>query len=727
MRPGQICLGPAFAGASYSFFVTGTTTPANVYENGALTTPYPITGYVTADNFGRFPPIYLDQNVIYKVTFLALNGYTWTRDPYTPTLSTAGTSAKVTSGMQIAATGEVTVTAPASGGTGITATLKAGALGTTPLKISSTLSGQPALIINSSATTGTQTATFAATNKPGTATSSPAGWLPIICDGTVYYIPIWHGNNFTPYTANPGALGETINAQSVVFNGNGSTTATGGTAAPSSWFAPNATNIGNSYYINVTPTSGVGNLSGLAFNISGWNNITGSGITISSNAAAQLIGSYQLSTSVTGTPVVASGTITLVGGPGPTSASYNVATPLNIATAGTTTDGNGNPQANISSSSVAALYMSVTQTGGTSGYSFTGVSTTPSAPTAMSSALAIGITPTPTATVTVSGTYTISTDSGGVNVVATGSITLNGGTDVQSNNYSGTTPLVLASNGSTTLNSVATSSWYSPNVSGIGSSYYINITRTGGTSGVNFTNAQGSWTNIGSGLTIGISGYTGDVGTVTANGTYQISNSSSGSPVFGSGTISLSFSGLTVIHIYTSPVTSATETIPSGTTTVRCEVWGSGGGAGGKTGSGGNLNPGSDGGCGGFAYSSYAASSLGGAGHTIKYTVTAGGAGGAASANGTAGTAGSLTAGTVTGFTTMTANGGGGGLAGGAGGGAGGTATGGNSRNVTGATGSTVGTTGSISGDGGPYGGGGQGGTGAGGNGSGGAAVFFYS
>lgn len=199
LREPRINLGLKWAGSYYLFFLTGTSTAVAPFQNGALTTPFG-SNQVTADATGLFPAIYLDGSIIYKVQFYNSAGaLQWTLNPYTPPLSTQGLSTNVTYGPQIATTGEVILPAPASGGTGITLTLTAGVLGTTLLKVTANLPGQPAIIINSAATTGAQTATFAATNKPGTATSSPAGWLPIQCDGVLYYTPIWHGNNFTPY------------------------------------------------------------------------------------------------------------------------------------------------------------------------------------------------------------------------------------------------------------------------------------------------------------------------------------------------------------------------------------------------------------------------------------------------------------------------------------------------------------------------------------------------
>jgi hypothetical protein len=733
-REAQSCLGPAFAGATYQFFLTGTTTAANVYQDGALTTPFPITGFVTADSYGRFPPIYLDTSIVYKVQFYdSTNTLRWTVDPYTPPLATVGTSSSVAYGMNIATTGEVTVPAPNAGGTGISLTLVAGTIGSAPLQISSPILGASALIVNNSATTGTHTATFTATNKPGTATSSPAGWLPITCDGVQYYTPIWHGNNFTPYTANPTAVGEAISANSVTFGGNGLTTATGGTASPGSWYIPNLTGVGAGYYINITKING---LSGLKFvqssgTAGNWTNI-GTGLTVSDNAVSPINGTYQISTSASGNPVVASGTINLNGTTGVNSFTINGAANLVLAGNGTATlNGVGTTNwflpttANVG----ASYWIKITQTGGTSGYSFSAASGAWTNIT--NSGLTIGISGPVGSSYNVTGTYIIASDSGGVNQLGSGTITLTGGSSVQSSNWSGTTPLVLAGNGSATLNGTATSSWYSPNVPNVGSGYWIKITRTSGAAGVNFSAAQGSWTNItNSGLTIGMTGYTGDVGTVSVGGTYQISSSSTGTPVLGSGTISLSVNAGTVLHVYTTVTTNSTETIPTGTTTVKAEVWGAGGGGGSGTGSNKPPTSGGHGGGGGLAYSSYTSAALGGTGKTFKYTIGAGGTGASSgSSAGQDGSNSSITAGTVTGFTTMTGNTGSGGAAGFTSNGVaglGGTATGGNVSNTTGTTGGN-GPNGFISGDGSPYGNGGSGSVSTGTAGGSGAAVFYYT
>jgi hypothetical protein len=53
------------------------------------------------------------------------------------------------------------------------------------------LGGAEAVTFAGAATTGAQTATFIATNKPGAATAGPALWLPVKKGGTTYYIPMF--------------------------------------------------------------------------------------------------------------------------------------------------------------------------------------------------------------------------------------------------------------------------------------------------------------------------------------------------------------------------------------------------------------------------------------------------------------------------------------------------------------------------------------------------------
>ncbi len=144
-----------------------------------------------------------------------------------------------------------------------------------------------------------------------------------------------------------------------------------------------------------------------------------------------------------------------------------------------------------------------------------------------------------------------------------------------------------------------------------------------------------------------------------------------------------------LIRIYTTPGT-ATETIPSGYSTVLIEAGGgSGGGGNGVSGGGGTFTGGGGGGAPGYCRTS---KSVSGAGtQTMQYTV------GAAGATNGAGGLSQVVAGTFS-ITTMTANGGAaGGIASpgvGGTGGAGGTASGGSVTNITGNSG-TAGTQGS--------------------------------
>lgn len=56
--------GAPMNGAKLQFYLTGTTTPANVFTTNALSTP--LSNPVVSDSAGLFPPIYLDSTVIYR-------------------------------------------------------------------------------------------------------------------------------------------------------------------------------------------------------------------------------------------------------------------------------------------------------------------------------------------------------------------------------------------------------------------------------------------------------------------------------------------------------------------------------------------------------------------------------------------------------------------------------------------------------------------------------------
>jgi hypothetical protein len=87
--------------------------------------------------------------------------------------------------LTIASTGGGTWAAPVSGDT-LALTNVAGA---NALSVNGNAAGTAVLRLNTQATTGAQTATFTATNKPGSGTTSPNKWIPINLDGTTHYVP----------------------------------------------------------------------------------------------------------------------------------------------------------------------------------------------------------------------------------------------------------------------------------------------------------------------------------------------------------------------------------------------------------------------------------------------------------------------------------------------------------------------------------------------------------
>jgi hypothetical protein len=188
-------LGVSMPGAYYNFYVSGTTSPAQVYQDAGLTLPFPAASLngsnplytvIQADGTGAMPPIFLNPEIIYRVQ---LYSSTWNLiedvDPYVPSMPVTGNGQLI-----LDAQGELTVAAPVPGGTGITLTVNARS-GGTALELVGAGAGSAALIVNTSVVAGTQTATFTATNKPGTATTAPSKWLPLTCDGATYYLPLW--------------------------------------------------------------------------------------------------------------------------------------------------------------------------------------------------------------------------------------------------------------------------------------------------------------------------------------------------------------------------------------------------------------------------------------------------------------------------------------------------------------------------------------------------------
>lgn len=179
----------------YNFYVAGTTTPAPVYQDAALTTPYPTQTFnntpgqyiVTLNGSGQLPgPVYLSPSVVYRVQlYSSVSALLEDVPAWVPPFPAFGNGP-----ITINAQGEVTINQPLQGGVGVTLSLTPVAGGKS-LQLNGSGAGNAALIVNTAITIGTQTATFTATNKPGTGTTSPSKWLPIQCDGGTYYIPLW--------------------------------------------------------------------------------------------------------------------------------------------------------------------------------------------------------------------------------------------------------------------------------------------------------------------------------------------------------------------------------------------------------------------------------------------------------------------------------------------------------------------------------------------------------
>jgi hypothetical protein len=188
-------LGTSLPGGFYNFYVSGTTIPATVFQDAGLTLPYPaaslngsapLFSVVQADGTGAMPPIFLNPVTIYRVQlYNSIFSLIEDVDPYVPSMPVTGNGQLV-----LDAQGEATINAPTPGGTGITLTLNARS-GGAALELVGSGAGAPAFVANTTVVAGAQTATFVATNKPGSGTTAPTKWLPLTCDGATYYIPLW--------------------------------------------------------------------------------------------------------------------------------------------------------------------------------------------------------------------------------------------------------------------------------------------------------------------------------------------------------------------------------------------------------------------------------------------------------------------------------------------------------------------------------------------------------
>ncbi len=155
-----------------------------VYQDGAFATPW--TQPIVADTNGNFPPnIYLNPFVgggIIGVTLANASAVTiWTVSTYYIPFPLTADSSIIQSGIVLPAASSAVATLVIQNLPGSVA-----------LKIvgSSSNGGTivpPWYVENNG--TGTQTATFTATNKPGVQASAVTKWLPITVNGAVGYIP----------------------------------------------------------------------------------------------------------------------------------------------------------------------------------------------------------------------------------------------------------------------------------------------------------------------------------------------------------------------------------------------------------------------------------------------------------------------------------------------------------------------------------------------------------
>jgi hypothetical protein len=115
--------GEPMSGAQLQFYLTGSTTPNNVYTSASLATP--LSNPVIADSGGLFPPIYLDPTVTYRAELLSSTGSVIANvDPVSESVVEAS-QVQVNAG---AATGVYVSPAKLAAWTGVAA-----ALGYTPL------------------------------------------------------------------------------------------------------------------------------------------------------------------------------------------------------------------------------------------------------------------------------------------------------------------------------------------------------------------------------------------------------------------------------------------------------------------------------------------------------------------------------------------------------------------------------------------------------------------
>jgi len=129
--------------------------------------------WITAGTGGGDTAIVV-QNLAGSISFFAIDG-----DGHGNLGPTATTGFTWTTG------GAFTLAAPTSGD----ALSVSNVSGANALTVNGNAAGTAVVRLNTQGTTGAQTASFSATNKPGAASGSPQSWLPVSIDGTTRYIP----------------------------------------------------------------------------------------------------------------------------------------------------------------------------------------------------------------------------------------------------------------------------------------------------------------------------------------------------------------------------------------------------------------------------------------------------------------------------------------------------------------------------------------------------------
>lgn len=170
----------------------------SMYQDAALTTLW--TQPIVADANGNFPPnIYFDPfnvnaghaSITLSQSVAAGGAMIWrVPDYYVPFATSADSPVIRATTVAGAIIGEFAILAPP---TGVVPLQIYNIPGSVALRLigggQSAGVTQPTWEVSNVITTGTHTATFTATNKPGNAASGPVKWLPILCNGVVYYTP----------------------------------------------------------------------------------------------------------------------------------------------------------------------------------------------------------------------------------------------------------------------------------------------------------------------------------------------------------------------------------------------------------------------------------------------------------------------------------------------------------------------------------------------------------